>query len=206
MAFKKYFLDHKLFWGFVSFFISILVVLKYVYGPWTQRAHYNGRVFLIMEPTLRWIVKAQERHKEVKGSYTEDMSSLIKEGFDIGDKSIAEDLAEQVKKYKRYPGMSYDKTHSGPTFYYEIRASDGDNYLAQATWMGFAHYGEAVWQIDKTGTLVNKVESQLMKDIQRFHWRDRVFSWWLLGSLVVMLWGMGEKVYGWINGRSKQKA
>ena len=74
-----------------------------------------------MEPTLRWIEKAQERHKEVKGSYTEDMSSLIKEGFDIEDKSIAEDLAEQVKKYKRYPGMSYDKTHSGPTFYYEIR-------------------------------------------------------------------------------------
>ncbi len=205
MDFKKNFLDHKLFWGFISFFLSILVVLKFVYSPWVNRANLNANIFYSMEPKLKWIVKAQEVYKTKRGTYAIDLKSLLEETHSVEPKKIPLDLAEQVEKLPHFPGMTFATTHSGPKYYFEIKAADGDNYLVQASFMGFASWGEDIWQIDKTGIIVNKVKSRLLQSAKDDALRDRALSWWLLGSLVLVLWGLGEKLYRLINGKSPAK-
>ena len=205
MVFKKYFLEHKLFWGFISFFLSIIVVLKFVYSPWVNRANQSAIIFLSMQPKLKWIVSAQEEYKKKRGTYAGDLKSLVEEAHNIEPKYLALDLAKQVEKYQSFPGLNFTKTHSGAFYYFEIKAADAENYLAQASFMGFAERGEDVWQVDKSGTMVNKVKSKLLSSAKDTHLMERALSWWLLASLVLFLWGIGEKVYRFINGRSPKQ-
>lgn len=207
LDFKKHFLDHKIFWGFFSSFLALIVVFKFVYVPWKHQAMMNSYRHGDMHPKMNWIIEAQRKYHQKNRKYASQLKELLETKTDAKDHTeVVSQFKRQIKVYEKYPGLNYGDLHIGYRYYFEIRSADANNFLAQASFMGLSNFGEDVWQTDKTAKIVNKTESKVISDGRKNRFRSRVISWWLLGSIVLFFWGVGEKVYRKINGVSPQKS
>lgn len=160
-----------------------------------------------MHPKMNWIIEAQRKYHQKNRKYASQLKELLETKTDAKDHTeVVSQFKRQIKVYEKYPGLNYGDLHIGYRYYFEIRSADANNFLAQASFMGLSNFGEDVWQTDKTAKIVNKTESKVISDGRKNRFRSRVISWWLLGSIVLFFWGVGEKVYRKINGVSPQKS